>query len=88
MVEAAFDLVERCLRKEPKVRIQAMGDARIVLGEYLGNPDAVESSDFLPGVGSTASSTWKRALPWAAAAVLLLALIASVNDSSCVPGVQ
>ncbi|MGD8439971.1 MAG: protein kinase [Holophagae bacterium] len=33
------DLVERCLRKKPKRRLQAIGDARVLLEEYVADPD-------------------------------------------------
>lgn len=33
-------LLERCLRKDPARRLQAIGDARVVLQDYLENPEA------------------------------------------------
>jgi serine/threonine protein kinase len=33
-------LVERCLRKKPRQRLQSIGDARLVLEEYLEDPEA------------------------------------------------
>jgi Tol biopolymer transport system component len=38
------ELIERCLRKKPKRRLQSIGDARILLEEYLVDPDACELS--------------------------------------------
>ena len=32
------DLIARCLRKKPKMRVQAIGDVRIALEEYLADP--------------------------------------------------
>ncbi len=65
-------LLQRCLQKDPKQRLQAIGDARISLDEVLsGAPD--------PGVVGTAQAAaplWRRALPWAVAAALAVALAA------------
>lgn len=63
-------LLQRCLQKNPKQRLQAIGDARISLDEVLaGAPD--------PAIGGEAQITapgWRRALPWAVAGVLAVAL--------------
>jgi Tol biopolymer transport system component len=64
------DLLERCLRKKPRERLQAIGDARIVLEEELADP----------GGGGTVASTKVDAveaapphragkMPWALAAL-------------------
>jgi len=54
-------LLQRCLQKDPKQRLQAIGDARISLDEVLsGLPD-------LGPVGraeAAAVPVWGRALPW------------------------
>ncbi|MGA9883397.1 MAG: protein kinase [Candidatus Acidiferrales bacterium] len=66
-------LLQRCLQKDPKQRLQAIGDARISLDEVLsGAPDAA-----LAGKPQAAAPRWRRALPWAIAggACLLAALI-------------
>ena len=67
-------LLQRCLQKDPKERLQAIGDARIALNEVLsGAPD-------LAPVGRAEAAVvplWSRALPWAAlAACLTVALVA------------
>ena len=64
-------LLQRCLQKDPKQRLQAIGDARISLDEVLSG-----ATD--PAVPSAVSAPlWGRALPWAAlAACLALALVA------------
>ena len=56
-------LLELCLRKDPKLRLQAIGDTRILLDER--EPEA-------PGP-SAASRRW---IPWSLAGVLGLALLA------------
>ena len=63
-------LLQRCLQKDPKQRLRDIGDARISLDEVLsGAPDPA-----LAGTPRAASPLWRRALPWAVAALLLLAL--------------
>jgi len=61
-------LLRRCLTKEPRSRLQAIGDARIAIEEYLANPEAAES-------GTTAPATRQSRLSWAIAAALALALL-------------
>jgi serine/threonine protein kinase/WD40 repeat protein len=64
-------LLARCLRKDPKARLQAMGDARVQIEELLsGASDA--SPEPLPRSASS------RALPWALAASTLGLAIALV----------
>jgi serine/threonine protein kinase/Tol biopolymer transport system component len=72
------ELIERCLRKNPKTRIQAMGDVRIALEEYLANPDTATASTGSDSASATSSVGWRRWLPWAACAALGVALILSV----------
>jgi Tol biopolymer transport system component len=70
-------LLQRCLQKDPKQRLQAIGDARISLDEVLsGAPEP--SSVTAPPVSASISH---RALPWAlfAAAVAALAALAFVH---------
>ena len=70
------ELLQRCLKKEPKQRLQSIGDARIAIEE------AVEG----PTQGSTASSVglrapeasargWARFLPWTTAALMAVAFL-------------
>jgi eukaryotic-like serine/threonine-protein kinase len=57
-------LIERCLRKDPKLRLRDIGEARVLLDEpepEVARPD-------------TAARSW---VPWAAAGVLSLALVLS-----------
>jgi serine/threonine protein kinase len=54
-------LLRRCLQKDPKLRLQAIGDARISLDEVLsGGPEAA------PGLTVTVP-LWRRAMPLAVA---------------------
>ncbi len=59
-------LLQRCLQKDPKQRLRDIGEARIALDEVLaGAPE--------PSAPITAPF-WRRALPWAVAALTLIAL--------------
>ncbi len=61
------DLIARCLKKKPKQRLQAIGDARIVLEEYHADPEAFDTAVATTVLESAPQPTWKRALPWAVA---------------------
>jgi len=63
-------LLQRCLQKDPKQRLQAIGDARISLDEVLsGAPDPA-----LAGATGISAPLWRRALPWGIAALLFVTL--------------
>jgi Tol biopolymer transport system component len=63
-------LLQRCLQKDPKQRLQAIGDARLSLDEVLsGAPDPA-----LAGASQAAAPLWRRTLPWAVAALLFVTL--------------
>jgi len=67
-------LLRRCLQKEPKKRLQAIGDARIVIEEALsGTPQEVWGLK----TGNVPPPVWRRALPWASG--ILLALVVGVG---------
>ena len=60
-------LLQRCLQKDPKQRLRDIGDARISLDEVVsGAPDPA-----LAGAPQAAAPLWRRALPWAVAAVFV-----------------
>ncbi len=66
------ELVQRCLRKKPRERLQSIGDARLALEEALADPHLGE----LPAAGApavAASSTPRSPLPWILAAAGLAA---------------
>jgi eukaryotic-like serine/threonine-protein kinase len=63
-------LLQRCLQKDPRQRLQAIGDARISIEEVLeGEPEPRMTSH-------SAMPLWHRALPWALFAVTAISLIA------------
>jgi serine/threonine-protein kinase len=65
-------LMRRCLRKNLDRRIQAIGDARVSIEEYLEDPAAAEA---ILGEGVAPTSPLKRFAPWALAGALGIALI-------------
>ncbi len=66
------DLLERCLRKDPTLRLQAIGDVRITLQEYLADPvEQLAQPD-----ADAVQAPQRHILPWVAA--LVLAVITGV----------
>ncbi len=68
------ELIRRCLNKDPKQRLQAIGDARITIEETLSGTGVSPVTDHGPEAHATTSA--RRALPWAIAGVLAVALAA------------
>lgn len=65
-------LLQRCLQKDSKQRLQAIGEARISLDAVLsGPPDAA-----LAGAPAITIPRWRGALPWALACVAIVAAVA------------
>jgi serine/threonine protein kinase len=61
------ELLRRSLQKDPKQRLQAIGEARIAIEKAIaGAPEEVVS---LGGVATKPQPQWRRALPWAVAAI-------------------
>ena len=63
------DLLQRCLRKDPKMRLRDIGDARIAIEEYLTKPDASAAATAVPQAAPS-----KPRKPWAAVSAGALAL--------------
>jgi serine/threonine protein kinase len=62
-------LVQRCLQKDPRQRLQAIGDARIVIDEVLaGAPEPGPVVQQI--VNAPEAPRWRRFLPWGIAAGL------------------
>ncbi len=62
-------LLERCLTKDPKTRLQAIGEARIIIERYLANPTASTASlERVP----VEQPVWRPVLPWAIAGALAI----------------
>ncbi len=70
------ELIKRCLEKKPNQRLQAIGDARILLEEYRADPEAFEQPAIGTVLETAARPIWKRALPWAVALAAVVAAVA------------
>jgi serine/threonine-protein kinase len=74
-------LIERCLTKDPKRRLQAMGEARIALEDLAAHPE-----DAATAAGTPAPRASRLAfLPWAVAAAALVALTVSLWRPGSIP---
>src|SRR5262249_48854655 len=68
------ELLHRCLKKDPKVRLRDIGEARIAIHEVLSAPAGTEMEP-----GQTAHrALWRGALPWASGILLALVVGAAV----------
>jgi len=65
-------LLERCLEKDIRNRLQAIGEARIAIERFREDPTADEQTE--TPVETVQAPTWRRIAPWAVAAVALVAL--------------
>jgi len=61
------NLLQRCLKKDPRQRLQAIGDARISIEDVLSG-----ASQDLPSAVEMRTAAWRRALSWAVATVALI----------------
>jgi serine/threonine-protein kinase len=78
--ESIRRLLRRCLTRDPKKRLQAIGEARIAIEEAIANPaDTSPATQLIAQAPAFAEEAplWRRALPWAVAGVSLLALVLS-----------
>jgi Tol biopolymer transport system component len=64
-------LLRRCLRKRPRERLQAIGDARLVLEEQIAEPEVAPADPSLESRGARA-----RRAPWILAAANAVAALA------------
>ena len=75
-------LLRRCLEKDPKRRLSSIGDARLELDEALSPSDRDGSGAASPAsaraVDAVAVPAWRRALPWAVAGALGVALLSAL----------
>ena len=65
-------LLRRCLHKDPKRRLQSIGEARVLWEEYLADPASFQTTS--PGVAAAPASRARPVLPWILTAVALVAL--------------
>ena len=65
------ELLRRCLQKDSKKRLHDIADARIEIEETLTDPSGMLA---VPAGALVTQALWRRALPWAVAGVLTVAL--------------
>jgi serine/threonine protein kinase len=61
-------LIEQCLKKDPKERLQAIGDARTLIQEWIADPETLAVEPEAP-----VYPRWKKLAAWAAAPLFLAA---------------
>ncbi len=67
-------LMERCLTKDVRARLQWVGEARIAIEEAIANPQADMAVSAASGAAGVAPQPmWRRALPWAVAGLAIVA---------------
>ena len=76
--ESIRALLRRCLTKDPRGRLQAIGEARIAIERAIAEP-----AEAVAATGPAArlvpeTAGWRRALPWAIAGVLAITSVASL----------
>ena len=70
-------LLRRCLEKEPKRRLSAIGDARLELDEAGAAADRDGSVATAPAAAANVPA-WRRVLPWAIAGLFGAAFVAAI----------
>ncbi len=74
-----LELLRRCLKKDPKQRLQAIGEARITIEEMLtGDVGAIHELPLQVGGETPPLQPRRRALPWVLAGALALGLVGSL----------
>src|SRR5579862_3563202 len=72
------ELLQRCLKKDPKQRLQAIGDARIAIEESVSGAAQDSSSSTAVPIPRISIPGWRRALPWGVAGLAIAALLATL----------
>src|ERR1700693_4562363 len=70
-------LIERCLNKDPKQRLQSIGEARIILSAPVEEAAAPVSGQ--PGTLAAQPSRRSSAMPWAVALGACLLALAGIS---------
>src|SRR5262245_8338315 len=84
---AIRNLIRRCLKKKPRERLQAIGDARLALEEAADPRRAAAEPSAPPGAGSAAvarRSSLLTALPWAIVVLVAIGALALVRQRTAV----
>src|SRR5262245_17720076 len=75
--ESIRSLLDRCLTKDPRSRLQAIGEARIIIERAIADGQGAPTTIGGPAKGGhEVKGTWKRALPWIATVTTILVLAA------------
>ncbi len=69
-----IELLQRCLHKHPKQRLQAIGEARVMWESYLADPPSFEARAKAETDLAAQSGRRAQILPWSIAALALAAL--------------
>jgi serine/threonine-protein kinase len=77
------DLLRRCLTRERKSRLQAIGEARIAIEAYLADPDLARRSE--PVATEKSKLPWRLVLGLLAAALLASLWIVSRSSTDVTP---
>jgi Tol biopolymer transport system component len=72
------EVVRRCLERKPKRRMQAIGDVRVLLEEWLENPEIEYSEASAIDIAGSRQPRWKQLLPWVVVTVLAVGLLTTV----------
>jgi len=73
--QAICNLLQRCLKKDPRQRLQSIGDARIAIEEVLSGVPQESSTSSGISVPQISAATWRRTLPWVLAAACVALVI-------------
>jgi serine/threonine protein kinase/Tol biopolymer transport system component len=76
--ERLGEMVQACLRKKPRLRLQAIGDARVLLEEYRGDPASFQQTSQAAAHRAGLPTGKPQRLPWVVAALLAAALTAAL----------
>src|SRR5262252_4570630 len=66
-------LLRRCLDKDPKRRLQAIGDARLVIEDLISGASSDDATGTANSTNRSHRRPWSRAVPWVVAATALVA---------------
>ena len=72
-------LLERCLERDRKRRLQAIGEARIIIEDYLANASPSGSRSVAIPAAASATPVAKSNLPWIVAATAIVALLGALG---------
>ena len=75
---AIVSLIRRCLARDSKKRLRDIGDARLILEDPASLEPATTASSSVTAAARSIVPAWRRALPWAVAGALGVALISGL----------